>query len=73
MQAKDVSPGAQLSKVCSLVNDCLRTLILEALQVTGLPPAEEDIMTRLNNTLTMQTSTSYEQIPSFHSEVRCND
>ena len=39
------------------------------LQVTWLPPAEEDIMTRLNNTLTMQTSTSYEQIPSFHNQV----
>ena len=46
-----------------------RDTVLEAMNVVKVLAAEEDTMTRLNNTLNMQTSTSYEQIPSFHSEV----
>lgn len=53
--------------------DCLPCVVIGALQVIWVLPAEEDVMTRLNNTLTMQTSTSYQQIPSFHSKVHCAD
>lgn len=71
MPEEDVSAGAQLSKVCTHYR--LPISFLGRCKSSGVLPAEEDVMTRLNNTMTMQTSTSYQQIPSFHSEVCLED